>query len=310
EEITAVQVEAALQFPELFLYEEGLFYVEHGCQYDPANAFSNFANPRLQDNPKYIELPAGSLFVRYFFNDVEKVHPFADNMKPISKYVFWLIRKSPTSLYKFLRDLLPMYLKATRKVHQKTRRHPDENQQQSKNAFEAKLFQIQKAVRDGMKAGSKQTTRRMVGSVALVLLSVVLALVGVRLLALGSYLWMSAAFVGTLAFLLWSSYLFQSLDNLLAEPFLYKAASQVCAYLNQGKDEAFTAVPYLIFGHDHAADVRPIHTDNQPGFAQWYVNTGAWVPVFSEENRLLRDDEQLTFLRLVPRRLQNNDRAA
>jgi len=308
--LTAVQVEAALQFPDLYLYEEGLFYVEHGCQYDPANAFSNFANPRLKENPKYIELPAGSLFVRYFFNDVEKVHPFADNMKPISKYIFWLIRNSPNALFVFLFDLLPKYLKAMGQVNKKTRHHPDENQQQPQNAFEVMLFGIQHKVKGGMKAGSKKTTRRMLGSVALVAISVLLALAGVRLLALGSYLWMAGAFVGTLLLLLWSSYLFQSLDELLAEPFLFQGAKEICAYLNEGKDAAFTAVPYFIFGHDHAADVRSIHSENGPDFEQWYVNTGAWVPVFSEENRLLRDDEQLTFLRLVPNRLKTQGRAA
>jgi hypothetical protein len=60
-------------------------------------------------------------------------------------------------------------------------------------------------------------------------------------------------------------------------------------------------VAYFVFGHDHAGNVQELTPGaGGPGYRQWYVNTGAWVPVFSEEDRLLRGDSQLTFLRLVP----------
>lgn len=310
EALTAVHVESALHFPQWYLYEEGIFYSEHGCQYDPVNSFSNFANPRLPQLPDYIELPEGSLFVRYFFNLVEQLHPFADNMKPISRYIFWLIRNAPSSLFTFLLDLLPKYLRALGKVKNKTRNHPHDNQQPAENEFEQFLFDIQAASRREMGKGSKSTTRRMLGSIFLILLSVVMALTGVRLLAVGDYLWMTAAFAAVALLLFWSSYLFQSLDKLLKEPFLYKAARTICEYLNRGRPGMLPKVPYFIFGHDHAAHVRTIRTRNRPNFRQWYINTGAWVPVFSEEDRLLRDDEQLTFLRIVPSRLTSDARSA
>ncbi len=308
EALTAVHVESSLRFPQSYLYEEGIFYTEHGCQYDPANVFSNFVDPRLPQMPDHIELPEGSLFVRYFFNLVEQLHPFADNMKPISRYIFWLIRNAPSSLFIFLFDLLPKYLRALGKVKAKTRNHPHENQQTAVNEFEQFLFDIQAVSLREMRQGSKTTTRRMIGSVVLILLSVVAALAGVRLLALGSYLWMAAAFAAVVIMLFWSSYLFQSLDKLLGEPFLYKAAVKICDYLNQGKLDTMSTVPYFIFGHDHAAGVRAMRTKNQPGFRQWYVNTGAWVPIFNDNERLLRDDEQLTFLRIVPSRLTSDGR--
>lgn len=310
EVLTAVSAESSLKFPETYLYEEGVFYAEHGCQYDPANVFSNFADPRLPHMPDYIELPEGSLFVRYFFNDVEQHHPFADNMKPISRYIFWLIRNAPTSLFMFLLNLLPHYLRALGQVKAKTRKHPDENQQVANNAFEQFLFDTQAASVREMGQRSKRTTRRMIGSVLLVILSVVAALAGVRLLALGNYLWMAAAFVAVVVMMLLSSYLFQSLDKLLESPFLFNAAIQLCDYLNKGSVATMPTVPYFIYGHDHAADVRVIKTRNQPDFHQWYVNTGAWVPIFNDEDRLSRDDEQLTFLRVVPARLTDIARAA
>ena len=83
-----------------------------------------------------------------------------------------------------------------------------------------------------------------------------------------------------------------------------------CPKCDYRKTETMPTVPYFIYGHDHAAHVRAIRTPNQPDFRQWYINTGAWVPIFSDNERLLRDDEQLTFLRIVPSRLTSDARSA
>lgn len=309
------KVQKALHFPSLYLYEEGIFYAEHGCQYDPANAFKNFAAPLLPrrpdaapDDPDVIELPEGSLFVRYFFNDVEKIHPFADNMKPISRYIFWLVRHAPTSLFSFLTILLPDYLRTKREIRKKTKNQQVQNQQPASNNFEKVLFTLQARSREKLRQGSHSATRRMIMSVLFVVVMVLLLAMGVRLLATGDYLWMGITAVFALVSLFLSSYLFQSLDKLLEMEFLYEAAVQIAQLINSPQTESLHSVPYLIFGHDHNASMRLIPTQgdqNAPPFRQWYVNTGAWVPVFSEEERLLRDDEQLTFLRLVPDRVKN-----
>ncbi|HUM68297.1 MAG TPA: hypothetical protein PLK31_05575, partial [Chloroflexota bacterium] len=44
---------------------------------------------------------------------------------------------------------------------------------------------------------------------------------------------------------------------------------------------------------------------HHPGYRQWYINTGSWIPVFSQEEQLTRPAANLTFLRLVPSRLAN-----
>jgi hypothetical protein len=46
---------------------------------------------------------------------------------------------------------------------------------------------------------------------------------------------------------------------------------------------------------------------HRPPYRQWYVNTGAWIPVFSETDQLSRPAAHLTFLRLVPARLEQGD---
>jgi UDP-2,3-diacylglucosamine pyrophosphatase LpxH len=85
-------LKANLEFMPWFYYEDGLVYVEHGHQYDPLNSFDFFLCPfRLIGNRTVIDLPSGSFFVRYFFNRIEKIDPFADNLKPMTRYIFWAI---------------------------------------------------------------------------------------------------------------------------------------------------------------------------------------------------------------------------
>jgi UDP-2,3-diacylglucosamine pyrophosphatase LpxH len=84
-----------VHFLPWFFYDPGLsLFVEHGCQYDPLNSFDYFLYPFRRDGS--IELPAGSFFVRYLFNRVESDHPFADNMKPMSNFICWALRRWKT----------------------------------------------------------------------------------------------------------------------------------------------------------------------------------------------------------------------
>lgn len=70
-------------------YEPGVVYIEHGNQYEVVDAFEDFLYPVLEDPSSYLRLPPGSFFVRYLFNNVEKTFPFADNLRPISRFISW-----------------------------------------------------------------------------------------------------------------------------------------------------------------------------------------------------------------------------
>lgn len=304
--------------PPSFLYEPGLFYAEHGCQYEPANAFRNFEDPRLPatpdfpDAPNYIELPSGSLFVRYFFNDVEHIHPFADNMKPISRYIFWLLRNAPGQLTIFARELLPRYLKARRQVNKKVKKRAEiAPMPETADPFSKALHNIHAKSRATMSSSTLQTIGRLVGSLVLVLISIALIFVAIRTISLGVYWLALIAVLLAFVFGYTASGMVQSLDSLLEGRYLFTGAVEVAKLLNGRTQANYGSVRYLIFGHDHAANIRLLPTEgkDKPAYRQWYVNTGAWVPVFSESERLLRSDEQLTFLRLVPGRLQNSNEA-
>ncbi len=84
-------------------YEHGRLYLEHGNQYEVADAFEDFIHPTL-DEPRghLLRLPPGSFFVRYFFNKVENFMPFIDNLRPISRAISWVFARHPFEAIKLL----------------------------------------------------------------------------------------------------------------------------------------------------------------------------------------------------------------
>jgi UDP-2,3-diacylglucosamine pyrophosphatase LpxH len=300
----------AIAFPPSFLYEAGLFYAEHGCQYESANAFQNFENPILPGEDQFlVELPTGSLFVRYFFNKVEETHPFADNIKPVSRYIKWMVFNAPSSVILFLFTLLPRYLRASfesAKKQGKMARTARENpgtitgdapgSDCLNDAVCQRILQTQKRSQQEMKQMGRLATLGTLGSVVLAASGAISLLLATR--ATGwwwTLIWIGGAL--TLFFL--AALLSRVLDDALTRPYLFRSAGDIAKAMREVGDGP---APYYVFGHDHHASARPITAVSPSSTPIWYVNTGSWTPVFSEEDRLMRGDHHLTFLRLVPDR--------
>lgn len=83
-------MEERIEFSPWFYWDSLLsVFIEHGSQYDDINSFDYLPCPYRQNHT--IDLPAGSFFVRYLFNRLEEIYPFADNMKPMSKFILWAL---------------------------------------------------------------------------------------------------------------------------------------------------------------------------------------------------------------------------
>jgi UDP-2,3-diacylglucosamine pyrophosphatase LpxH len=96
-----------ITFLPWFYYDPVLsVFAEHGSQYDDINSFDYFLWPYREDLT--IDLPAGSFFVRYLFNRIEELYPFADNMKPLPKFIGWALMRLqtysgwPPQVFKFI----------------------------------------------------------------------------------------------------------------------------------------------------------------------------------------------------------------
>jgi UDP-2,3-diacylglucosamine pyrophosphatase LpxH len=102
-----------IEFKPWFYYEPNLIYVEHGNQYDPLDSFDYLLYPFLKNG--LIDLTAGCFFVRYLFNHVEFTWPFADNIKPPSRFILWALRRWEGWRY------VPEYFRFFREICKKRR---------------------------------------------------------------------------------------------------------------------------------------------------------------------------------------------
>jgi UDP-2,3-diacylglucosamine pyrophosphatase LpxH len=98
---------ATVRFADWFYYEERNLWIEHGNQYESTNSFRYWLAPLLPANEQgtlreEIDLPLGSFFVRYLFNKVEETAPFADNVKPPTRFVRWLVSRHPLTALRFV----------------------------------------------------------------------------------------------------------------------------------------------------------------------------------------------------------------
>ena len=90
-------VRSKLAFTHWIYYEPGVAYIEHGCQYETANSWPTYLSPEYitpftSKETDQLFWPWGSLIVRYIFNRIEQIHPFADQIKPITRYLAWAFK--------------------------------------------------------------------------------------------------------------------------------------------------------------------------------------------------------------------------
>jgi UDP-2,3-diacylglucosamine pyrophosphatase LpxH len=242
-----------VEFLPWFYYEPGIVFVEHGHQYDDLNSFDFFLCPfRTIHGKTMIDLPSGSFFVRYFFNRIEKIDPFADNIKPMTKYVYWaLIHRFFKARFiyivsKYIAFLIEALRKRTRLTDQ------EKNQLSQEQMHRLKL----QARRSGIAVD--------------------------KLISIKD-LWVRSSISNdSFCELLWK----------LASP------NRPSLYLNRArKIQKTLGVKNVVFGHTHDPDLRGLPSDrNRKGE---YVNSGTWTTVFSEEERLLREEKEFAYVQIL-----------
>ena len=111
------EVDERVSFHRWIFYVPGVVYADHGHQYDSRNSFVNPLAPFLPPKNTKIELPLGSFFVLYLFNELEHNDPFADNIKPSTLYIRWALLNHPSQGV----EALLLFRKFWRRVMEKTR---------------------------------------------------------------------------------------------------------------------------------------------------------------------------------------------
>jgi len=321
-----------VQFPDWFYYEEGLLWVEHGNQYDGVNVFPYFLSPLLPKAPgrsaeraNEIDLPWGSLFVRYLFNKIEMVEPFADNIKPQTLFIRWLFRKHPMTALKFavldggfmLRKIRRAWTPAKPGAY--ATREQEHHARLRGLADEWGISEADLRYLDGLRSKSLLTETSSLGwriarailcrpRVLQPLLIAVAILIAIGVVVAASPLFV-AVIPSVIRKLLWERWrLIQSAITVvqwIVFPIVVVAAVMFVRWLFRGEAKKETdnlaiqsrmiakrlGVQAVLMGHTHDADQMSIGDRGEE-----YFNTGTWTKVFSEEERLIRDDIEFVFV--------------
>ena len=328
-----------------WFYFDGVLYVEHGHQYDRLNSFTYVLDPRLPNTrmikaseQEHIDLPLGSLFVRYLFNRVEISTPFADNIKPATRFIGWFVRNHPVQALGFLfKEGREMFRRLKAKWHwlsdsafaDRKASHDSRMkrlaavlaEQHSSSAADWKKslecldnLRIPSLMR-GPTPRKWKFFKYLLGPIRTPVVALVGALIAVSGIFLilaplvkraipqfllsfsaplqGSFDPWWPVFEETIRVLfllelifsfLWFLYLRKERSRRSESSRLRERASQIHGLLD---------VKYVVMGHTHEADLH----DSGPN--RHYFNTGTWTKVFGEEERVLREEKEFTFVRVT-----------
>jgi len=315
-----------IQFLDWFYYEPGLIWAEHGGQYDEVNSFPHWLAPYLPHSD-HIEMPWGSFFVRYLFNSIEDEEPWADNMKPQSRFIEWFITRRPVLAMRFLfgngRYMLKKIAKAWRPEPPSNPRKAQHEQRRAELAKEWGLAEGMLAEFDASQAESvlrkprgtwrliKVLTRGWRISLPLLAYVMITVLVGGALIV-GQMIapampWGIRRLLGdaahvpviaqTKSLLLISRYftfiyLLCALGYFVWQLFPHPSAPSYlrpkAAYVR-----AKLGVLYVTMGHTHESDLSTLAGDGE------YFNTGTWTTVISGEEELFSKESELVFLQVL-----------
>lgn len=299
------QVDDAVTFEPWFYYEaaRGL-YVEHGGQYEPANHFTDFMEPLLEHRPDLLELPRGILLTRYVYNALEATHPYADNIRPATRTIAWMLRENPLfGTAVFLRRLYDLFWawgeinRMERLRHRAAVRRPPRSPQPYNGLSEA-LVACLKDVADTHARFSWQVWGRLL----------------VEQVALGwlSLMGLVAAIVGVYIILVWQSFQSGFLHLFLAVLLLnvgrtWAAFVNADAHLNymprvaQQVAACFNAegikLRGIFLGHTHIPQRTKVSRPESAVEDIWVVNTGTWIPIAAQDTRGW--ETRLVFARLA-----------
>ncbi|MEM7115682.1 MAG: hypothetical protein AAF614_24790 [Chloroflexota bacterium] len=282
--------------------EDELVYIEHGNQYDGANAFERMDKAVLTNDRTEIDLPSGSLLVSYLFNKIEEAYPYADNLRPITRFFSWALQNQLVTLMiimiwyvgPFLQFMSEFFLKdvwgtAKRFLFQREKQETTKPDfaKPYEAAIDAKAREIRKSLFD-----------RLQTAVILILVGVLMGLIFIPTIY-GLYTFAGdSSDLGSLLRSIGVSILGLLFNQTIAPRLLsyisgHNALEMAASDINNILQQHNKAVPYIIFGHNHEPDI--IESEE----AYWYINTGSWLYSQGTEEGWLQQKKYYSFLKII-----------
>ena len=305
-----------LRFERWFFHEPGRIWIEHGCQYDPENAFRFPLRRRLADSPEAAtvaerDMPLGNFFQKYLYNAFGALTFIVPSTRANYRYFRFLLANRPRLLFSVAMShgtfLVQFLRRLARAPAVGWHREPE-------RLHAAELDEL--AERSGLGDRLREVdSLRFVGADAA--------------RAAGGLIRQAAKLVATIALatlvimLVWAS-AWRAVDTLmvgfgwktLVSLGLYLAfgavaiAALIATALRVPADEPprplataaarianIVGVPLVAFGHTHEETVIRLRSPEGDGIG-WYFNTGTWIAVFTHDILVPRERVQYTFLRV------------
>lgn len=328
-----------VSFRPWFFFEKGL-YVEHGHQYDRLNSYDCILSPLLPPSPGPavsqegdLDLPLGSLFVRYLFNRLEVETPFADNIKPATRFIGWLLRHHPIVAYRFAmtggREMLRRLKAKSRpfsesgaqvRRQEQLQRLSELAREMAETSSDSDTWQSRLEELDQLRAAPYMRSRgwrsRLIWSLVGPWRTPGLILAATGLLTFGFGFMLidfvepflpgiltpnlppaSGDFAPLLEFFRWAFWCLVGLLLLLFVCLRKHCSTPLRKELRARADRIVRLMDarLVVMGHTHDPDIWPLSDGAE------FFNTGTWTKVFSEEERVLREEKELTYLRVIPK---------
>jgi hypothetical protein len=302
-----------LAFESWFVHEPGRIWIEHGCQYDPENAFRYHLRGTLDGAASAAaaegDLPLGNFFQRYLYNAFGSITFIVPSSRANYRYFRWLLANQPRLLLRVgfsqARFLVQFLRRLARLPESDWRVAVERAQQAELEALSARAGLGERlAAVDRLKASGADAVPALTGMFRQAA-KVALGVAGSGLLVVGLFTASSSAISGLAAGVGWKTLLSLLLYLVFAAA---AAVGLVAAAVRMPEDEpprhlrdaaariaALVDVPLVVFGHTHEEVVEPLP---RPGGGGWYFNTGTWIAVFTHDVLVPRERVQCTFLRV------------
>jgi len=245
-------------------------WIEHGHQFEDMTKVEG--NPFLDKKRKEeIRQPLGNFVNRYLLNPIEHVQPFLNNIKPVQGVVFKLLRHHP------VRSLSILF---------------------GASFFVSKTLAM---ARVGTFLAFLLFLLFFLGgwfvAIGLVVVLVDFITSGLSEFSMSLARWTAIAFVGAVGISLGVSAikeLIARMNRKLMSPYVEdcskKGLAQLAKYTNYTQK-------YVIVGHTHEQDSRRLPDNAAPG-PSMYLNTGTWIPLWSDDRPDLHGKSLRPFVRL------------
>ena len=303
-----------LRFEPWFHYEPGRIWIEHGCQYDPENAFRFPLRSRLAGSPDVADvlerdMPLGNFFQRYLYNAFGQITFIVPSSRANYRYFRFLLANLPRLLMRvafsqgrFVLQLLRRLARAAAHDWQhaaEAAHHAELQELEQRSGLGDKLRAIDALKFRGADAAGA-LTGMMKQAVKFVAGGIGTAVLALALLTAASHaieaLTVGFGWKALLSLVLYLTFGALAASALVAaavripgdEPVrpLRAAAERIGELLD---------VPIVTFGHTHDEVVSAIERASGRG---WYFNTGTWLAVFTHDVLMPRERVQYTFLRV------------